>query len=104
MDLMSLIFGKKKDPISLAIEEALALLEEKSYDAAIMVLRDKGLARDPGHRRTLLHIGICHMLKGEFDQAEDILLPISKQSRMDSESAAALIALDKIANDRKKQA
>lgn len=101
-DIMSFIFGKKKDIISLAIDEALGLLEEKDYDGAITVLHEKALSRDPGHRRALLHLGICHMLKGELDTAEEILDPISKTVRMDSESAAAHIALDKIKNDRKK--
>ena len=101
MDLVSLIFGKKKDIISLAIEEALGLLEEKNFDAAIAVIEEKALTRVPDHRRALLHLGICYMLKGELDKAEEILTPLSKQQRMDSESAAALIALDKISQDRK---
>lgn len=102
MDIMSFIFGKKKDLISLAIDEALGLLEEENYDAAIAVLREKALSREPSHRRALLHLGICHMLKGEFDAAEEVLEPVSRTMKMDSESAAARIALDKIAADRKK--
>lgn len=104
MDIMSFIFGKKKDIVSLAIEEALGLLEEKNYEAAIAILHEKALSRNPEHRRALLHLGICHMLKGDLDKAVEILTPLSRQVRMDSESAAAQIALDKIASDRKKQA
>lgn len=104
MDLFGFILGRKKDVISLAIDEALALLEEKDYDAAIAVIHEKALSRHPEHSRALLHLGICHMLKGELDKAEEILTPLSKRTRMDSESAAAMIALDKIAADRKKQA
>ncbi len=70
MDIMSFIFGKKKDVISLAIDEALALLEEKNFDGAIVVLQEKALSRVPDHRRALLHLGICHMLKGEYAEAE----------------------------------
>lgn len=102
MDIMSMLGLKKKDIFSLAIDEALALLELEEYDNAIGVLKEKALARDPGHRRVLLHLGICHMLKGEIDLAEEILHPIARQARLDSESAAAQIALDKIASDRKK--
>jgi thioredoxin-like negative regulator of GroEL len=100
---MSMFGLRKKDVFSLAIDEALALLELEEYDNAIRILREKALARDPGHRRVLLHLGICHMLKGETERAEEILLPVSRQARMDSESAAAQIALDKIAADRKKE-
>lgn len=102
MNMMEMLFGKKKDPASMAIEEALTLLEEKNFDAAIQVLREKALSRDPGHRRALLHLGICHMLKGELDVAEGILSPIANRSGMDSEIAAAGIALDKIRADRAK--
>ena len=104
MDIVGFITGRKKDIITLAIDEALELLEEKDFDQAIAVIKEKALARNPEHRRALLHLGICYMLKGEFDPAEEILKPLSVHSRMDSESAAALIALDKIAADRKKQA
>ncbi|MDR0362359.1 MAG: tetratricopeptide repeat protein [Planctomycetota bacterium] len=102
MDIMNLLGLKKKDIFSLAIDEALALLDLQEYDNAIAILKEKALSRDPGHRRVLLHLGICHMLKGDMDLAEEILRPIAKQVRMDSESAAAQIALDKIASDRKK--
>lgn len=104
MDLMSMIFGKKKDAISLAIDEALALLEEKNYDAAIAIIHEKALSRNPEHSRAILHLGICHMLRGDWDDAEHILLPLTRRSRMDSESAAASIALDKIKADRAKAA
>lgn len=101
MDLLSL-FGIKKDAISLAIDEAIALIEEGNYDEAMKVIHEKALGRNPAHRRALLHLGLCHMLKGELDEAERILKPVSIQSRMDSESAAASIALDKIAAERAK--
>ena len=104
MDLMGFITGKKKDIISLAIDEALELLEEKNFDGAIAVIQEKALSRNPEHRRALLHLGICHMLKGDFDQAEELIKPLSLNTPMDSESAAALIALDKIAKDRKRLA
>lgn len=104
MDLLSMLGFKKRDAITLAIDEALALLEEKNYDAAIAVINDKALSRNPEHTRALLHLGICHMLKGEFDHAESILQPLARQPRMDSESAAASIALEKIAADRAKLA
>lgn len=100
MDLWAMLTGKKKDIISLAIDEALGLLEEKNYEGAINLLHEKALSRDPRHRRALLHLGICHMLAREFDRAEEILRPLSKTVRMDSESAAASIALEKIAKDR----
>ncbi len=101
MDLMAYIFGKKNDPISLAIEAAIVCLEDKNYDEAIETLHKRALSRDPEHRRALLHLGIAHMLKGEFDTAEELLVPLTRVSGMDSESAAAKIALDKIARDRK---
>lgn len=104
MDLMNMIFGKKKDVISLAIDEALALLEEKNYDAAIAILHEKALSRNPDHSRAVLHLGICHMLRGDWDDAERILTPLTRRTRLDSESAAAAIALDKIKADRAKAA
>ena len=104
MDIMGFITGKKKDIISLAIDEALELLAENNFDQAIAVIREKALSRNPEHRRALLHLAICYMLKGDFDPAEELLKPLAANSRLDSESAAALIALDKIAADRKKLA
>ena len=102
MDLVGFLFGKRNDPVSLAIEEALNLLEERRFDEALAVIREKALAREPRNRRALLHLGVCHMLKGEFDEAEEILNPIASLKPMDSEVAAARIALDKIAADRRK--
>lgn len=104
MDLIAWITGKKKDIISLAIDEALGLMDEKNFDAAIAVIHEKALSRNAEHRRALLHLGICHMLKEDFDRATAILTPLSKNQRMDSECAAALIALEKIEKDRKKLA
>lgn len=103
MDLLSL-FGIKKDAISLAIDEAIALIEEGNLDEAIAVIHEKALKRNAAHRRALLHLGLCHMLKGDLDEAESILKPVSVQARMDSESAAASIALEKIASERAKRA
>ncbi len=94
-------FFKRNDPTSRAIDRAIEHLEAGEHDAAAEVLR-VALAREPGHRRALLHLGVAHMLKGEFDLAEEILLPISRRDRIDSESAAARVALDKIAADRDK--
>ena len=53
MDLMSLLGFKKKDIISLAIDEAIELFEEKNYDAAIQIITEKALSRQPEHRRGL---------------------------------------------------
>ncbi len=102
MDLMSWMFGKKNDPISRAIEDAISHLEEKDFDAAIRVLEENALSRDPGHRRALLHLGVARMLKGDYDAAEALLRPLAKSRTLDSESAAAKIALEKIAKERKK--
>ncbi|MCC8180306.1 MAG: tetratricopeptide repeat protein [Planctomycetes bacterium] len=102
MDLFGMLFGIKKDAISLAIDEALALMEEKNFDGAIAILHEKAFSRNPAHTRARLHLGICHMLKGELDRAEEILHPLTQVPRMDSESAAASIALDKIKADRAK--
>ena len=104
MDLFGWLTGRKKDIITLAIDEAVELLGEKNYDAAIALIHEKALSRNPEHTRALLHLGISHMLKGELDTAEEILMPLARRTRMDSESAAASIALDKIAADRAKMA
>lgn len=95
MDLFSL-FGRKKDIITLAIDEAIELMGLKEYDAAITVLKDKALFRNPEHRRALLHLGVCKMLQGELDGAEEILRPLTAPKVMDSEKAAAEIALARI--------
>ncbi len=102
MDLMALL-GRKKDVITLAIDEAIALMGEKDWDAAIAVLEEKALSRNPEHRRAVLHWGICHMLKGEYAKAEDVLVPLTQQKGMDSERAAAEIALDRIKTLRAEQ-
>ncbi len=101
-DFFALLLGRKKDPVRRAIDLAIEHLEAGECDAAILVLREKALGLDPGNRRALLHLGVAHMLKGELDLAEEILTPVARWKRMDSESAAAQIALDKIAADRKK--
>ena len=95
MDLLSL-FGRKKDIVSLAIDEAIELMGLKEYDAAVKVLEEKALTRQPEHRRALLHLGICHMLMREYDRAEELLTPLAGRHGMDSERAAAEIALEKI--------
>ena len=100
------IFGMrigKTDPITKAIDEAIDLLEEQEFDEAIRVLREKGLGRNPEHRRTRLHLGIAYMLKGDLDEAESVIRPLTEQRHMDSEKAAAEIALEKIASDRAKK-
>lgn len=97
MDLMRTIFGLKKDPVSRAIDDAIELLEEKDFDAAIALIQEKALTRHPGHRRALLHLGIAHMLKGELTTAESILDPIARERQLDSETAAARIAMERIA-------
>lgn len=101
MDLMRTLLGLKKDPVSRAIDDAIELLEEKDFDGAIAVIQEKALARDPEHRRARLHLGIAHMLKGELETAEAILAPIAGERHLDSESAAARIAMDRIAARRK---
>lgn len=98
MNIMDFFF--KKDLPSLLIEEALAYIERGEHDEAISLIEEKLLPRFPGHRRALLHLGIAHMLKGDFDTAEQLLLPIRASRPMDSESAAADIALEKIRADR----
>lgn len=103
MDLLSL-FGRKKDIITLAIDEAIELMGLQEYDAALKVLEEKALARNAEHRRALLHWGVCHMLKGDFVRAEEVLIPISRQKTMDSERAAAEIALDRIKKMKKEKA
>ncbi|MCC8108347.1 MAG: tetratricopeptide repeat protein [Planctomycetes bacterium] len=99
------IFGiKKRDPISLAIEEAIGLMGEDEIDEAIQVLEDRAIRRDPTHKRAILHLGVCHMLKKNFDRAEELLEPLTVGKKMDSEKAAASIALEKIAKMREEEA
>lgn len=101
------IFGIQvgaKSGVELAIDEALILITEKRYDEAVTVIETKALAREPENRRALLHLGLCHMLKGDFDRAEAILKPLTGMKGMDSEKAAAQIALEKTAKLRKEQA
>jgi tetratricopeptide (TPR) repeat protein len=95
MDLPGL-FGRKKDIVTLAIDEAIELMELKEYDAAVKVLEEKALARQPEHRRALLHLGVCRMLMGEYARAEETLTPLAGRKTLDSERAAAEIALEKI--------
>ena len=98
------MFGKK-DPVFRAVEEAIDLLEEQNYDEALEVLHNKALRRDPENKRALLHVGVTHMLKGELDAAERYLTPIATDSdKMNSEKAAAQIALQRVAKLRKEQA
>lgn len=98
------LFGKK-DPVFRAVEEAIDLLEEQNYDEALEVLHNKALRRDPENKRALLHVGVTHMLKGDLDTAERYLTPIANDpERMNSEKAAAQIALQRVAKLRKEQA
>lgn len=103
---MPKIFGiqiGKPSLIEMAIEEAIAHMGEEDYDAAITIIREKALSREPENRRAILHLGIAHMVKGELDTAESLLLPLTKQKHLDSERAAAEIALEKVARERKKR-
>ncbi len=94
----------RKDPVFRAVEEAIYCLEEKNYDEALDILHNKALKRAPGDRRALLHIGIAHMLKGELDTAEGYLRPLATDAgRLDSEKAAAELALERLAVLRKEQ-
>lgn len=100
------IFGLQvgsKSGVELAIDESLVLINEKRYDEAAAVLMDKALAREPGDRRSILHLGLCRMLQGNLDEAESILRPLTEQKHMDSEKAAAEITLEKVAKLRKEQ-
>lgn len=101
---MPKIFGiqvGQKTGVELAIDEAIVLIGEQRYDDAIRVIEDKALAREPDDRRSILHLGLCYMLKGEveaefLDRAEEFFRPLLERRGMDSEKAAAEIALDKI--------
>lgn len=98
------IFGIQvgaKTGVELAIEEAIVLIGEKRYDDAAAVIQDKALAREPGDRRSLLHLGICRMMQGRLDDAEKIFVPLIAQRHMDSEKAAAQIAMERVAVLRK---
>ena len=101
MGAFDFLLGKKNDPVTRAIGDAIALLEEKNFDEAITVIHSRALAREPDNARAILHLGLCHMLKGEFDTAEQYLSPLAGKKGLDSETALARIALDKIAKDRK---
>lgn len=97
------IFGMQigaKTGVELAIDEALVLIEEKRFDEAIRVIRDKALAREPDDARSHLHLGICYMLKGDYDEAENLFRPLAAIRHMTSEKAAAQIALEKVASLR----
>ncbi len=101
------IFGVQvgaKTGVELAIDEALVLIGEERFDEAIQVIENKALAREPDNRRSLLHLGLCYMLKGDLDRADAILKPITDARGMDSEKAAAQIAMEKIAKLRAGQA
>ena len=100
MNLADLIFGKKKDPVSRAIEDAIELMEAGEHAAAIAVIRDRALALDPDHRRARLHLGIAMMLKGDLSDAEKELSAVAGPGRRwsDSEGAAAMVALDRVAS------
>jgi Flp pilus assembly protein TadD len=97
-NLAEMIFGRKRDPVSLAIEEAISMMETGDFTAAIDTLRTKALAKEPEHRRARLHLGVSLMLGGELDAAEAEFLHLLPPDRRwsDSESATARIALDRI--------
>lgn len=95
----------KKDPVFRAIEEAIDLIEEKNFDEALDVLHNKALRRDPASARALLHVGVAHMLKGELDTAESFLRPLADAAgKLNSEKAAAQIALERVAALRRENA
>ncbi len=97
------IFGLQvgqKTLAEMAVDEAMLLVGEQRYDEAVQVIENKALSRNPDDRRALLHLGICLMLKGDYDRAEAVLAPLTERRGMDSEKAAALIALDKVAKLR----
>lgn len=103
---MPKIFGiqiGKPSLIEMAIEEAIAHMGEEDYDTAITIIREKALSREPENRRAILHLGIAHMVKGDLEVAESLLLPLTKQKHLDSERAAAEIALEKVARERAKR-
>lgn len=97
-NLADMLFGRRRDPASLAIEEAIAMMEGGDFTAAIDVLRTKALAKEPEHRRARLHLGVSLMLGGDLDSAEaEFLRLLPANGRWnDSESATARIALDRI--------
>lgn len=100
------IFGIQlgsKTGVELAIDEALILIGEERYDEAARVINDKALAREPNNRRALLHLGLCRMFQNRFDEAEELLTPLTREKYMDSEKATALIALEKTAQLRKEK-
>lgn len=96
------LFGRS-DPVFLATEEAIRLMQLEEYDGAVDILHNRALRHDPQNRRALLHLGLARMLQGRLDEAEDILTPIAGQKAMDSEKAAAQIALERIAELRGEQ-
>lgn len=104
---MPKIFGfqvGKPTLVEMAIDEAIALISEGEFDNAIAVINDKALSRSPEDRRAILHLGIAHMMKKDYDRAISILVTLTERKGMDSEKAAAEIAIDKIKRDRKNDA
>lgn len=104
---MPKIFGfqvGKPTLVEMAIDEAIALITEGEFDNAIAVINDKALSRNPDDRRAILHLGIAHMMKKDYDRAISILVTLTERKGMDSEKAAAEIAIDKIKRDRKNDA
>lgn len=90
------LFGRG-DPVFLATEEAICLMQREDYDGAADVLVNRALHYDPHSRRALLHLGLVRMLQGRLDEAEELLTPIAGEKKMDSEKAAAQIALERVA-------
>lgn len=95
----------RNDPVFNMIEAAIGLIEGECYNEAIALLETGVISRDPGNRRGLLHLGIAHMLKGDLDRAEGYLSPLAtEEGKMNSEKAAAQIALERVAKLREEQA
>lgn len=100
------IFGIQignKTSLELAIDEAILLLNEQRYNEAAQIIKTKALSQNPKDRRALLHLGVCRMMQERLDEAEAILRPLTNQKQMDSEKAAAQIALEKVKKLRKEK-
>ncbi len=97
-------FFGRKDPVYRAVQRAIELMEEGDLDGALDTLHGKALSREPENTRALLHVGVVHMLKGDLDEAERFVRPIAEAAgKMESNKAAAQIALERIAALRKEK-
>lgn len=95
-NIMDFILGRKRDRVSMLIEEALAMMGEGEYAEAIALIEEKILAKDPDHPRANLHLGLAYMLKGDKETARSILRPFAERPYLDSDTAMAKIAMDKM--------